>query len=104
MGALPAYLSEVYLLELAAEVEGLRGPAFDSAVRTMRYRDFVARSEKAFERAASGTPPTAVVNGNRVREAYSGVLHEEVAFGRLLDAVEDPDGWEEYGPMSEDLD
>ena len=91
------------LLELASEVEGLRGPAFDSAVKTMKYRDFVAKSQKAFDRAASGTP-TADINGNRVREAYSGVLYEEVALGRLLDAVEkDPEGWEEYTPMSEDL-
>ncbi|MEI5524163.1 thioredoxin domain-containing protein [Streptomyces brasiliscabiei] len=95
--------TDAYLLELAAEVEGLRGPAFDSAVRTMKYRDFVARSEKAFERVASGTP-TAVINGNGIREAYAGVLYEEAAFGRLLDAVEtDPEGWEEYVPMSEDM-
>ncbi|QYX77905.1 thioredoxin domain-containing protein [Streptomyces akebiae] len=96
--------TDAYLLELAAEVKGLRGPAFDSAVRTMKYRDFVARSQKAFDRVASGTP-TADINGNRVREAYSGVLYEEVAFGRLLDAVKkDPEGWEEYTPMSQDLD
>ncbi|WP_319241484.1 DsbA family protein [Streptomyces sp. MB09-02B] len=95
--------TDAYLLELAAEVEGLRGPAFDSAVKTMKYRDFVARSQKAFERVAPGTP-AADINGNRVREAYSGVLGEEAAFGRLLDAVEkDPEGWEEYTPMSQDL-
>nr|WP_316726164.1 thioredoxin domain-containing protein [Streptomyces sp. 11x1] len=101
--------TDAYLLELASEVEGLRVPAFDSAVKTMKYRDFVTRSEKAYEQAGSdprgpGTP-TAVINGNRVSEEYSGILYDEVAFDRLLGAVEkDPEAWEEYEPMSEDMD
>ncbi|MFF9039964.1 DsbA family protein [Streptomyces sp. NPDC014892] len=101
--------TDAYLLELASEVKGLRGPAFDSAVTTMKYRDFVTRSEKAYEQAGSdprgpGTP-TAVINGNRVSEEYSGILYDEAAFDQLLDAVEqDPEAWEEYEPMSEDMD
>ncbi|MEU6442287.1 thioredoxin domain-containing protein [Streptomyces sp. NPDC047046] len=45
------------LLALASKVEGLRGPAFDKAVRTMRYADFVAESEAAVEKdRIQGTP------------------------------------------------
>ncbi len=45
------------LLALASKVKGLRGPAFDKAVRTMRYADFVAASEAAYERdGIQGTP------------------------------------------------
>ncbi|MER6154964.1 thioredoxin domain-containing protein [Streptomyces sp. NPDC001868] len=100
--------TDANLLRLADEVEGLRGPAFDSAVRTMKYRDFVTRSEQAYEHAGPdprgpGTP-TAVINGNRVREMYAGMLYDRGAFGRLLNAVEkDPEGWEESVLMSEDM-
>ncbi|NJA55123.1 thioredoxin domain-containing protein [Streptomyces sp. NEAU-H3] len=45
------------LLALASKVDGLRGPAFDKAVRAMRYADFVAASEAAYERdGIQGTP------------------------------------------------
>ncbi|MFF1678245.1 hypothetical protein ACFVYG_19675 [Streptomyces sp. NPDC058256] len=38
--------TEAYLLELVGEVDGLRGQAFHSAVKTMKYRDFVTKSEQ----------------------------------------------------------
>lgn len=37
--------TDAYLLELAGQVDGLRGPAFDSAVKSMKYRAFVTASE-----------------------------------------------------------
>ncbi|MDT0404544.1 DsbA family protein [Streptomyces edwardsiae] len=91
------------LLELAGEVEGLRGPAFDKAVTTMKYRSFVTASEKAYERAGGaeepegpGTP-TAVVNDKRIPLEYSGVLYEGEPFGRLLSEIDaDPQGWEDF--------
>ncbi|MFI2635111.1 DsbA family protein [Streptomyces collinus] len=33
--------TDAYLLKLAGEVEGLRSPAFDAAVKSMKYRAFV---------------------------------------------------------------
>ncbi|MEU3292560.1 thioredoxin domain-containing protein [Streptomyces longwoodensis] len=33
--------TDAYLLELAGRVKGLRGPEFDAAVRSMKYRSFV---------------------------------------------------------------
>lgn len=41
--------TDAFLLELAGQVEGLRGPEFDDAVRTMKYRGFVTASQKAYE-------------------------------------------------------
>ncbi|MFD9791873.1 DsbA family protein [Streptomyces sp. NPDC059070] len=77
------------LLDLAAQVPGLRGPAFDAAVRTMRYRDFVAASERAYE--ARGTErgqgpgtPTAEIDGYRVPVDANAVLFDAHAFTGLL--------------------
>ncbi|MFE9742177.1 DsbA family protein [Streptomyces sp. NPDC006477] len=43
------------LLKLAAKVPGLRGEAFGSAVRTMKYRAFVAASDRAFGEAGENS-------------------------------------------------
>ncbi|MBN0044165.1 thioredoxin domain-containing protein [Streptomyces actuosus] len=58
--------TDAFLLKTASEIEGLRSTRFDAAVHGMKYRDFVAASEKAFE--ASGVPgtPGMKVNGNFV--------------------------------------
>ncbi|MFF8592846.1 DsbA family protein [Streptomyces sp. NPDC015220] len=92
--------TDARLLELAGRVEGLRGPAFDSAVRTMKYRSFVSAAEKAYERAGGtkepkgpGTP-TVVINDVRIPVEYNGVLFDSSRFGRLLTAIRQaPDTW-----------
>ncbi|WP_433546253.1 thioredoxin domain-containing protein [Streptomyces sp. CA-294286] len=61
-----------FLLEVADEVRGLRGPAFDSAVKKMEYRDFVVRSQAAYDRSSEdgrgpGTP-SADINGRRLSD------------------------------------
>ncbi|MFJ8543369.1 DsbA family protein [Streptomyces sp. NPDC093586] len=93
--------TDAFLLELAGQVEGLRGPAFDSAVKTMKYRSFVTASQKAYERAggeadpAGPGTPTAVINDRRLPPEYSGVLYERDTFGRLLWTIhKNPDQWE----------
>lgn len=102
--------TDAYLLKLADEVDGLRGPAFDSAVRTMKYRDFVSRSEKAYERAGGsenpGGPgtPTAAINGRRIVEMYGAVLYDRSMFDRLLKTVEqDPMAWDDDRSISQDM-
>ncbi|MEV0220311.1 thioredoxin domain-containing protein [Streptomyces sp. NPDC050704] len=93
--------TDTYLLELADEVEGLRGPAFDAAVKTMKYRSFVTASEKAYERAGGakepegpGTP-TAVINGKRIPLEYYDLLFDGNAFAGLLQQIFDSPGqWE----------
>lgn len=95
--------TDAYLLELADRVDGLRGPAFDSAVKSMKYRAFVTASEKAYERAGGkeepegpGTP-TAVINDVRIPLEYHGLLFDGDVFADLLREIQDkPDDWQEY--------
>lgn len=83
--------------------EGLRGPAFDSAVKGMKYRAFVTASEKAYERAGGkeepegpGTP-TAVINDVRIPAEYNGLLFDGAVFTDLLAEIRDAPGtWREY--------
>ncbi|MFD9003275.1 DsbA family protein [Streptomyces sp. NPDC059582] len=94
--------TEAYLLELADRVEGLRGPAFDGAVKSMKYRAFVAASEETYERAGGagdaegpGTP-TAVIDGKRIPVEYNGVLFDGDTFAELLRQIYDqPWKWED---------
>ncbi|MEU6530938.1 thioredoxin domain-containing protein [Streptomyces sp. NPDC046928] len=90
--------TDAYLLELAGDVEGLRSPRFDEAVRSMKYRAFVAASEEAYERAGGvkepegpGTP-TAVINGKRIPLEYGALLMERETFARLLQEIHDKPG------------
>ncbi|MGW1208061.1 DsbA family protein [Streptomyces sp. NPDC002499] len=93
--------TDAYLLELAGEVDGLRGPEFDAAVKGMKYRSFVTASERAYERAGGseepegpGTP-TAEINGKRIPLEYNGLLGGGV-FARLLQQIhDDPGEWEQ---------
>lgn len=94
--------TDARLLELAEQVDGLRTPAFESAVKTMKYRSFVTDAERAYERVGTepgkgpGTP-TAEINGVRVPEALRGVLFDSKVFAKLLRAVqENPGEWQTY--------
>ena len=85
--------TDAFLLELADQVDGLRGPEFDAAVKTMKYRSFVTASQKAYERAGGteepegpGTP-TAVINGRRIPTEYTGVLLDATSFADLLQRI-----------------
>ncbi|GAA3122741.1 DsbA family protein [Streptomyces rectiviolaceus] len=77
------------LLKLAGEVEGLRGKPFDSAVATMKYKDFVTASEKTYEAAGGDDPrgpgtPTVAVNGTQVTGDLYGSLFDKESFDLLL--------------------
>ncbi|MEU6806667.1 thioredoxin domain-containing protein [Streptomyces neyagawaensis] len=94
--------TDACLLRLAGKVEGLRGPEFDGAVRSMKYRGFVAASQNAYEKAGGakepegpGTP-TAEINGKRIPLQYNALLLESDAFAGLLQKVYDQPGeWED---------
>ncbi|MGW7297501.1 DsbA family protein [Streptomyces sp. NPDC054829] len=94
--------TDAHLLELAREVKGLRGPRFDAAVKSMKYRAFVTASEKAYERAGGaqepegpGTP-TAVINDKRIPMEYNALLLEGDTFAKLLQEIQQkPWEWEE---------
>ncbi|MET8771992.1 thioredoxin domain-containing protein [Streptomyces sp. NPDC004658] len=97
--------TDAYLLKLAGRVPGLRGPDFDSAVRTMKYRTFVANAQDAYERAGGpqdpegpGTP-TAEINDVRIPVRYNGLLFDGTVFGNLLEKIrEDPGSWQAASP------
>ncbi|MFE5142955.1 DsbA family protein [Streptomyces fagopyri] len=94
--------TDARLLELAGEVEGLRGAAFDAAVKSMKYRSFVATSEQAYERAGGaqdpegpGTP-TAEINDKRIPAEYNSLLFDSDTFADLLREIHaKPDDWEQ---------
>jgi protein-disulfide isomerase len=53
--------TDAFLLRMASKVEGLRGKDFDAAVKGMKYRDFVAASQQAYQAdKVPGTPGVAV--------------------------------------------
>ncbi|MFE7772557.1 thioredoxin domain-containing protein [Streptomyces sp. NPDC057445] len=89
-----------FLLELADRVDGLRSPAFDAAVESMKYRDFVTLSQLAYDQAGAdgrgpGTP-SATVNGMLV-PPDSGVLLDGESFARLIRGIQlDPGSLAEH--------
>ncbi|MEU2064397.1 thioredoxin domain-containing protein [Streptomyces sp. NPDC013455] len=93
--------TDAYLLKLAGRIDGLRGPAFDSAVKTMKYRSFVTASERAYERAGGkedprgpGTP-TMDIDGVRIPAEYNGLFFDGEVFGELLaNIAENPESWD----------
>ncbi|MFB7913666.1 hypothetical protein [Streptomyces sp. NPDC056061] len=90
-----------FLLKIAEQVEGLRGPEFDAAVRTMKYRSFGTASQKAYERAGGeeepegpGTP-TAVINGKRIPVEHTEFLMDRRGFGGVFKLIHGtPAGWD----------
>ncbi|WP_037863384.1 DsbA family protein [Streptomyces sp. NRRL S-237] len=89
------------LLELAEQVPGLRGEAFDTAVSTMKYQDFVTASQSAYEHTGDdpigpGTPSFAI-DSKLVPEEFRGLFFEERLAEDLLTLVRtDPAGWQKY--------
>ncbi|GAA1915957.1 thioredoxin domain-containing protein [Streptomyces sodiiphilus] len=93
--------TDARLLELAGQVKGLRGPEFDAAVHTMKYRDFVSASQQAYlEAGESGEPegpgtPTVLINDKRIPDQVAGVLYDHDVLGVLLWEIrKDPQRWE----------
>ncbi|MFD9036010.1 DsbA family protein [Streptomyces sp. NPDC059567] len=80
------------LLELADQVEGLRSETFDSAVATMKYKDFVTVSQRTYEAAGGDDPsgpdtPTVAINGTEVKGDLYGRLFEKESFALLLNSA-----------------
>ncbi|MEW1547054.1 DsbA family protein [Streptomyces tsukubensis] len=78
-----------YLLELAGQVPGLRSEKFDAAVVAMSHRDFVVRSQAAYEAADADEPrgpgtPTVVVNGQQLEGKRHDAIFDWDQFDRIL--------------------
>jgi protein-disulfide isomerase len=78
--------TDANLLKLAGKVSGLRGTAFDSAVRTQKYADYVTKSEKAFEASGATGTPTVKINGKALDSAELQELFDPTLFAALLKA------------------
>ncbi|WP_326586726.1 thioredoxin domain-containing protein [Streptomyces sp. NBC_01294] len=81
------------LLELADQVEGLRSDTFDSAVATMKHKDFVTASEKTYEAAGGDDPrgpgtPTVAINGTQIKGGLYDWLFEKETFHLLLNSAD----------------
>ncbi|MFE5884594.1 MULTISPECIES: DsbA family protein [Streptomyces] len=74
-----------HLLRIADRVDGLRGDAFDRAVRDGTHAAWVADAEKAFEDSGVGGTPSVLVDGKAL-DGGAG-LYDADAFGRLLDGA-----------------
>ncbi|MFE5620626.1 DsbA family protein [Streptomyces virginiae] len=79
------------LLSLADEVPGLRSEAFDTAVSTMKYADFVTASLTAYRQTGDdpigpGTPTVAVNDTVLTGALYDGLFNEKALMG-VLQAV-----------------
>ncbi|MDG4864138.1 thioredoxin domain-containing protein, partial [Streptomyces sp. T-3] len=57
------------LLKIADKVPGLRGAAFDKAVKELSYKDWVTKSEKAFEASGNQATPTVLLGDKQLKEA-----------------------------------
>ncbi|MDX3767700.1 MULTISPECIES: hypothetical protein [unclassified Streptomyces] len=70
------------LLKMASRVEGLRGPGFDAAVRTMKYQGFVDASEKAFQDSSAVGTPAVELRGVELPEFERGYLAYYIHLGK----------------------
>ncbi|WP_030686951.1 DsbA family protein [Streptomyces sp. NRRL B-1347] len=82
------------LLKLAGQVKGLRSKTFDTAVKTMKYQDFVAASARTYEAAGGDDPrgpgtPTVDINDTRITSdgEHYGLLFEQTTFRELLNSA-----------------
>jgi protein-disulfide isomerase len=60
-----------HLLELADQVPGLRGPAFDTCVNTAAHAQWVTDAETAFETSGVSSTPSVAVDGKVVPSGNS---------------------------------
>jgi protein-disulfide isomerase len=76
--------TDAYLLKLAGDVKGLRGGAFDTAVKKQSYADFVAASEEAFVKSGATGTPYVKIDGEAVSQADLQKLFDPASFAALL--------------------
>ncbi|MGD6741027.1 DsbA family protein [Streptomyces sp. BH106] len=83
--------TDAFLLRMASQVKGLRGKEFDSAVRTMKYREFVGASQRAYESVGAPGTPTFFVNDTLVPDDLRENMFDRDMVGMVLVALGGPD-------------
>jgi predicted DsbA family dithiol-disulfide isomerase len=71
------------LLKIADKVPGLRGAAFDKAVREDTYKDWVKSAEGAFEDSGVNSSPVVLIDGKKPGGDGRAIFDAE-AFGKVL--------------------
>ncbi|MEU9197578.1 DsbA family protein [Streptomyces hundungensis] len=71
------------LLRIADKVPGLRGPAFDRAVRENTYQDFVKAAQAAFEDSGVNRSPVVLIDGKE-SSGDGRAMFDADAFQRVL--------------------
>ncbi|GGU65748.1 DsbA family protein [Streptomyces lavendofoliae] len=72
------------LLSIASKIPGLRGTAFDQAVRNSSDNDFVTGAEEAHARAGSPATPTILVNGQPLSVAMADAIYDKGDFAGIM--------------------
>ncbi|SDL08609.1 DsbA family protein [Streptomyces indicus] len=80
----PDAYSPEHLLRIADQVKGLRSAAFDKAVKDMAYKDWVKKSEAAFEASGERGTPAVLVDGRKV-ETREGLFTAD-GFTKVLES------------------
>ncbi|MFI1400774.1 DsbA family protein [Streptomyces sp. NPDC020681] len=75
------------LLELASQVPGLRGARFDSAVKTMQYKTFVAAAQASYESDGAPGTPTMRINQRPLPKGIAGVIYDKELTKQVLEAI-----------------
>ncbi|MFJ2738182.1 thioredoxin domain-containing protein [Streptomyces sp. NPDC087440] len=75
--------SNAYLLQLASQVKGLRGEAFDKAVNDLSYKGWVEQSLKAFQASGETSVPSVLLDGKKVEDGDA--LFNAPDFAALLE-------------------
>lgn len=83
--------TDAFLLRMASQVKGLRGKEFDTAVRTMKYREFVGASQRAYENVGAPGTPTFFVNDTLVPDDLRENMFDRDMVGMVLVALGGPD-------------
>ncbi|MER5891290.1 thioredoxin domain-containing protein [Streptomyces sp. NPDC001941] len=74
-----------FLLDVAGKVRGLRSSAFDQAVRSLAYRSWVTKAQKAFRGSGVQGAPTVLVDGEPLAPASA--RDDAKEFVRALERV-----------------
>lgn len=77
--------TDAFLLKIADTVKGLNTTAFQKAVKDQTHKDWVKKSEKAFEASGSKGTPTILVNGKKVTPEKA--VYDAAAFTKALKAL-----------------
>ncbi|MFE2925201.1 thioredoxin domain-containing protein [Streptomyces goshikiensis] len=86
--------TDEFLIDKAYYVPDLVTPEFQDAVKTMKYADFVDRSEHAFEESGVPGTPVLEINGTRLEKNFADVPFNRPKFQQLLQKIiQRPQRW-----------